>query len=1566
MTHEIPSWAASYIGIEYADRGRTREGGLDCWGLVRLVYAERFGVILPSFAESYTGREDRAGIAAAIVGTASGSDWAPADRPRLGDVLSFRVGRDEGHVGMVLGGLAGGGWMIHQLAGTRSCLERFDGRLWAPRLRGGYRYAGAVRLAGRPEAFHAARVDVQLPAGGTVEELLAAAGVADNPYLVVHIAGREVPREAWRHVRPKPGRIVTVAAVPRGGGGGGKTALRIVASIAVIAAAAWVGAEVTSLTTLAGSSSAAAYGTVTTAVLGIAGTLAVNALIPPPKPRLSIAGAGTETTSPTIAGGRNELRPYGVVPMVLGDYRWEPPYAARPFVEVQGDAQYLRCLFLLGEGPLAISEPKIGDTPLESYDGVEIEYKPGYLDDPPLSLFPAAVRQEDFSAALTAAVDWVSRVSAFGAAELSVDVTFPQGVVEFAADGTKHNRTVEIEVEYRRVGDAAFTRVNGSAGDTGSPTSYREMDFLFRTPEVELGGQGVHDNDLNWSASQVPYPDAKPAYLPDRGFSWMVFGYVYAPVTGQYQFCVDSNDAADVHVDGHEVASFYGAHPTEVTQATLNSTTHAGNPITLRKGWHGFRARVECRTATHGALAVGWKKPGDGAFTIVPQSNFSRQPDEAGAWMNSLQYRWYVTGRYVSEITVTEARSGEIRRSLSWATPDQSPTTQYEVRLRRVTPDSTSAQIFDASFWTALRTVTTEDPLPKPGLAAVALRIKATDQLNGVLDTFSVRTRSLIDDYDAAGGVWIQRASSNPAACLKRIYNGPPSSPLLGDARLDLAELAAFHAECEVRGLQFNGVIDFAGTVLERAADVAAAGRGTPGMRDGLFSVVRDRPQTVPVQHFTPANSRGFRGQKSFPDRPHALRVQFMNAAVGYQQDERLVPDDDHTIDGRDAFGNLRPDLTEATRFETLEVFGCTSMTEAFRHGRYHLAVATLRPELYTLETDVEHLVCNRGDLVLVTHDVPLWGNAWGRVTGLVTDSGDRLLKIRTDNELLMETGFLYRIRVRLGDGTSWLRDLVTTPGLTHELTLAVPEPASSPRPVVGDLFMYGPPGLESRELLVKAIEIDRDLGATLQLVDHAPAVHLASDGEIPDYDSGITRQGDDLLTPEDPVITSIRSDDLVMIRDADGSLRNRMLISLRAQSGTRPIATQAQVRTRPKPPDGSSQASWTAHPTVPIDANQVSVTEVDQGVTYQIRLRTLTLDGRASNWVAAEHTIVGKTFPPPDVAAFDVVRLSDGTRRYSWDLGVVPPDIAGVVIRYGLPGTLWEAMTPLHTGVLQSSPSDLNVPPAGTWRFGIKAIDTSGNVSLNPLYIDRTLGEERLEGVAFSSDEGIAGWPGAKTNCHVANQTLPPSLLEPDDDATWSTLAAHGALSWSSWPRWILAPKTPIRYESAALDAGFIFDFSPDAIVAATGTVLVEAATSVDGSAWSAWTEISVARQTSVNARYVKVRVTAGQSATVTVPLITRLVVLMRAEVTVLELNDVDTAALPAGLVIGVGDVRLPVTPGRFSVIRSVSVTFNGMGPGWSWEQVDRDTALGPRVRLYNDLHALSHATLDATIRGL
>jgi len=143
------SWAGAYIGIPFADRGRDRHG-VDCWGLVRLVLAEQFGVGIPSYDEVYFHTRDFAAQKQIYDAQEAADCWlkvmdgygAPgAERP--GDVVHMRIDVSGMHVGIVIAP----GRMLHARDNSgHSVIERIGGTAWKNRVRAIYRHR---ELAGR-------------------------------------------------------------------------------------------------------------------------------------------------------------------------------------------------------------------------------------------------------------------------------------------------------------------------------------------------------------------------------------------------------------------------------------------------------------------------------------------------------------------------------------------------------------------------------------------------------------------------------------------------------------------------------------------------------------------------------------------------------------------------------------------------------------------------------------------------------------------------------------------------------------------------------------------------------------------------------------------------------------------------------------------------------------------------------------------------------------------------------------------------------------------------------------------------------------------------------------------------------------------------------------------------------------------------------------------------------------------------------------------------------------------------------------------------------------------------
>lgn len=363
-----------------------------------------------------------------------------------------------------------------------------------------------------------------------------------------------------------------------------------------------------------------------------------------------------------------------------------------------------------------------------------------------------------------------------------------------------------------------------------------------------------------------------------------------------------------------------------------------------------------------------------------------------------------------------------------------------------------------------------------------------------------------------------------------------------------------------------------------------------------------------------------------------------------------------------------------------------------------------------------------------------------------------------------------------------------------------------------------------------------------------------------------------------------------------------------------------------------------------------------DIGKTLYVKLRSLnTFDSGAEELATLTpyaYTIVGAAegtkVPPPDVNTFLVSRQSDGTRQFVWSLLNPPADLTGFLIRYKLgTETDWDAMTPMHNGALLASPFESNQLAAGSYTFAIKALDMFGNESVNAKFIQATLGDPRLAGALDVFEERADGWPGTKTSCHLEAST---GYLQPDEAA---------ATPWSgTWAArtWITTPASPITYERK-LDAGLVVTFTPLVTVVGDGTITITEAHSDDDVTYTSFAAITGP----ITCRYVKIKIEAAGSW----PILKEATTILSAAPVQQDTEDLDTSALTGSYRIGTGDVRIPLTE-TFAAIRKVDVTLQNVGAGWSWELIDKDTALGPRIKIYNASNAAADAVIDVTVRGL
>ncbi|APZ53145.1 C40 family peptidase [Salipiger abyssi] len=126
---------SSFVGIPHVDLGRDRSGA-DCWGLLRLVYAEDLGITLPSLLEDYATCADHAVIAALMAKHEQAGPWRPVEQIQPYDLLRFRVGRHDAHVAVAVDRRR----MLHAHAGRHAVIVPRNTPEWRDRFTGAFRH----------------------------------------------------------------------------------------------------------------------------------------------------------------------------------------------------------------------------------------------------------------------------------------------------------------------------------------------------------------------------------------------------------------------------------------------------------------------------------------------------------------------------------------------------------------------------------------------------------------------------------------------------------------------------------------------------------------------------------------------------------------------------------------------------------------------------------------------------------------------------------------------------------------------------------------------------------------------------------------------------------------------------------------------------------------------------------------------------------------------------------------------------------------------------------------------------------------------------------------------------------------------------------------------------------------------------------------------------------------------------------------------------------------------------------------------------------------------------------
>ena len=347
------------------------------------------------------------------------------------------------------------------------------------------------------------RLIVEAADGMTLEDALLHV-LPPSEYAVAIVDGTAVARPAWRRVILREGMTVQVRVTVHGGDG--SNIFAAILSIAVLIAAPYLAPA---LLGFAGITASAGILAATTAVVGLAGVLAVNTLFPPRTPSLrGRANIGQAQKLYTLSAGQNIARPYEPLALLLGRHRMFPDLVALPYTEYddQGD-QYLNQIFDFGLGEnMNISNLRIEETDLATYEDVETQQQ---VDT--ITLVHGNVNTYQ-GGDLEYNVP-IERTTSNNTNRVAFDVAGQHFTVN-EETGDIIGQGINIRLEYRLTGTANYTQQNigissPSGGDARTPT--RES-YGFDVPAGQYDLRATLLTQHDESDSLVTFMAALPAF----------------------------------------------------------------------------------------------------------------------------------------------------------------------------------------------------------------------------------------------------------------------------------------------------------------------------------------------------------------------------------------------------------------------------------------------------------------------------------------------------------------------------------------------------------------------------------------------------------------------------------------------------------------------------------------------------------------------------------------------------------------------------------------------------------------------------------------------------------------------------------------------------------------------------------------------------------------------------------------------------------------------------------------------------------------------------------------------
>lgn len=236
------------------------------------------------------------------------------------------------------------------------------------------------------------------------------------------------------------------------------------------------------------------------------------------------------------------------------------------------------------------------------------------------------------------------------------------------------------------------------------------------------------------------------------------------------------------------------------------------------------------------------------------------------------------------------------------------------------------------------------------------------------------------------------------------------------------------------------------------------------------------------------------------------------------------------------------------------------------------------------------------------------------------------------------------------------------------------------------------------------SVDAEGEIGVDLVLRETASGVFDWASGEETTVDLSPDTNLPDPFTVAAPTGLTLASGTTELYVRGDGTIASRLKVSW-TEPGDEFVTVGGHYEIQFKRHDASD---WSQSYSVPGGNTFQHIYDVEDAIAYDVQIRSVNSLNAASSWVQSlNYTVIGKTEPPSDVTVFSASVAPFGI-LISWTQ-IADLDADQYELREG---SSWGSATLIAQVRGSQYASDFRM--AGTYHLLIKAVDTSGNYSVN------------------------------------------------------------------------------------------------------------------------------------------------------------------------------------------------------------------------------------------------------------